>query len=43
MNVVKYLNPEGVEVSVPEDDAAHFDTIGWERVEGEAPAKKPKK
>lgn len=43
MNVVKYLNPEGVEVSVPEDDAPWFDEQGWQRVGSEAPAKKTKK
>lgn len=32
MNSVKYINPEGIEVEVPEADAPHFDEIGWERV-----------
>lgn len=45
MEVVKYINPEGQEVSVPASDAEHFDAIGWPRVEekDEAPAKRGRK
>lgn len=43
MNIVKYLNPDGKEVSVPEADAAWFDAQGWPRAEGEAPKKKAAK
>lgn len=43
MNSVKYINPEGLEVEVPEADAPHFDALGWPRAEGEAPKKKGKK
>lgn len=43
MKTVKYITPEGREVEVPEADAYHFDSIGWERAEGEAPAKKKTK
>lgn len=29
MKAVKYINPDGVEVEVPEADAPHFDKLGW--------------
>lgn len=32
--IIKYINPEGNEVEVPEADAEHFDAKGWERVDG---------
>jgi hypothetical protein len=41
MKAVKYINPEGAEVEVPEADAAHFDEIGWKRSEA-TPAKENK-
>ncbi len=31
MKTVKFINPEGAEVEVPEADAAHFDKMGWKR------------
>lgn len=40
MDTVKFINPEGTVVNVPEADAAHFDEIGWPRAEGEATTKK---
>lgn len=36
MSSVKYINPDGQVVEVPEADAAHFDAIGWPKAEGEA-------
>jgi hypothetical protein len=43
MSIVKFINPENQEVSVPESDAAHFDAIGWPRAEGEGSKKKGRK
>lgn len=42
MKVVKYINPDGVEVEVPEADAPHFDAMGWPRAAAEAPKKNNK-
>ncbi len=42
MNAVKYINPEGETVEVPEADAPWFDEQGWQRAESEAKATKGK-
>lgn len=42
MKVVKYINPDGVEVEVPDADAPHFDELGWPKAADEA-TKKTKK
>jgi hypothetical protein len=42
MKTVKYINPEGVEVEVPEADAPHFDKIGWPRVDAQQEKSKTK-
>lgn len=42
MSSIKYINPEGVEVEVPQADAAWFDEQGWPRAE-EGGTKKKKK
>lgn len=37
MKTVSYKTPDGVSVEVPEADAPHFDSIGWERIGSKAP------
>lgn len=39
MKTVSYKTPDGVSVEVPEADAPHFDSIGWERIGSKAPKK----
>lgn len=34
MSTIKFINPDGAEVEVPESDAPHFDAKGWPRAEG---------
>lgn len=43
MKTVKFIDPEGLEVEVPEADAPHFDEKRWPRAEQEAKKKEPKK
>lgn len=43
MKAVKYINPEGLEVEVPEADADHFDSIGWPRADEDKAGKKSEK
>ena len=45
MSAVKYINPEGQVVEVPEADAPHFDKIGWEKADAgdQTPKAKGKK
>lgn len=37
MKEVGYITPDGIAVSVPEADAAHFDAKGWKRSDGSSP------
>lgn len=34
MDIVKFSNPEGIEVQVPASDAPQFDAMGWPRTDG---------
>ena len=34
MRTVQFINPDESVVEVPESDAAHFDKLGWKRVNG---------
>lgn len=45
MSSMKYINPEGEVVEVPQADAAHFDKIGWEKADAgdQTPKAKGKK
>lgn len=42
MKAVRFINPEGETVEVPEHEAGQFDAFGWERADGSKPSAKEK-